>query len=241
MRNISYLIRRAKFLDSRLIVALDLYTDTVDSKSLLIDRLDKLLEKLTNYVAAIKIGLPTILCLGIDELHELLHKYRDYYFIADMKISDVGHIDRILCRYADRMGFDAVISHAIIGLKNGLEVVVDEVHSKGGSVFTVCAMSHPGAEEILNTNFSKMLDVSLKAGVDGFILPATQPKYIQMAREKIGREKIVISPGVVHQGAEVGIAIEYGADFEIIGRGVYLADDPVKAAQTYASKLRWSI
>ncbi len=236
----SYLIERARRINTRLILALDIHpldlsTNMRESVFRIVDRL---LSKLTDYVAGVKIGLPAILGLGLDSIRELISRYREYYYIADLKIADIGYIAGILCKYAYQSGFDAVVSHSIIGLKNALERVTESMHNVGGGVYAVVAMSHEGAKEVLNRNFDILLQICLKANVDGFILPATQPKYISKARA-ICKDKIILSPGVIYQGAKVGTAVRYGADFEIIGRGIYAADDPVKSAMEYASKLRW--
>lgn len=235
MKNISELLDRGRKINSRLILAIDLHSFEND----LYGEIDLLMSKLKKYVVAIKIGLPTIISLGVDKLRELLHNYSEYYFIADMKIADVGHINRILCRYASYMGFDAVISHSIIGFEGGLKEVVEEIHGNGGAVFALCSMTHPGAQDIYNKNFELMLNISIKAGVDGFVLPATQPDYINKTRRVVGNSKVIISPGVIFQGAKIGTAISYGADFEIIGRAIYKAKDPVKVAEEYRSVLGW--
>lgn len=240
-RNIKWLLERAKKINSRLILALDLYAEPRTlRRNDVKDQADSLLSRLCSYVVAVKIGWPTILTLGVDEIKDLIDKHREFYYIADMKIADVGHVNRVLCKYADYMGFDAVIVHAIIGRVGGLDDVVSEVHEKGGAVFALCAMSHRGAEDALNRNFRDLLKLSINANVDGFVLPATQPYYIAEARKIIGYDKVIISPGVIAQGACIGDAIKHGSDFEIIGRGIYASKDPIKSAKEFASKLKWS-
>jgi len=238
-RGISWLIDRARRINSRLILALDVCRRSGVSPRDVRVAVENLLDGLRDYVVGVKIGLPTILSLGMDSIREILECYRDYYFIADLKIADVGHIVRTLCSYTDYMGFDAVIVHAVIGRCGGLDEAVNEVHSRGGAVFSVCAMSHRGAEEVLNRNFSTLVKLSMDAGVDGFILPATMPEYITRARRIIGGSKIILSPGVIAQGASIGSAIKYGADFEIIGRGIYAASNPIEKAREYSQKLKW--
>ncbi len=238
-RSIKYLIGRAEELNSRLVLALDLIPSLGTPKEVLRGRVEGLLRGLRDYVVAVKVGVPTILALGVEVVREVTDGFREYYFIADMKVADVGHINRALCTYADMMGFDAVIAHAVIGRRGGLDEVIDEVRRRGGAVFALCAMSHEGAEEVLNRNFNALLKLSTEAGVDGYVLPATKPHYIRRAREVVGGGKVIISPGVVAQGARVGTAIAYGADFEIIGRGIYASEDPVGRAREFASRLRW--
>ena len=236
------LITRAEKINSRLILALDVYSSELGDSCRfdIFRKADELLSALKSYVVGVKIGLPTTLYLGLDKVKELIDSHREYFFIADFKLADIGYIDKILCRFANSVGFDGIIAHSSIGYEGGLKEIVNEVHRWGGAVFAVVAMSHKGAEEFLNRHFLSLLNISLKAGVDGFILPATMPKYISSVRRRVGREKVILSPGVVKQGAKVGAAVRRGADFEIIGRGIYASEDPVGKAREYSSILRWS-
>jgi len=241
-RGRSYLLARAREIDSRLVLALDMHPGgpAGSERGSALEWARGLLSSLTDYVVAVKIGLPTLMFLGVEGVSRLVRSCPDYFYIADMKIADIGYIARLLGRIACDAGFDAVIAHAIVGREDGLCELVDEMHGRGGCVFSVVAMSHRGAEEVLNRNFEDLLRVSVESGVDGFILPATMPRYIAMARERVGRSAIILSPGVVKQGAAVGSAVRAGADFEIIGRGIYASGDPVSSAKRYASVLRWS-
>jgi len=224
--------------NSRIILALDLYAERRDEKELVSAKISRILSNLKDYIAGVKIGLPTLLTLGLENVEKIISKHRDeLFFIADMKIADIGYVSRVLVRKASETGFDAVISHAIMG-QWVLKEIVDEARKSNVGVLTVCAMSHMGANESINTLFRKNLEFSLKVGVDGFILPATMPEYIREARAKT-KEHLIASPGVGVQGAKPGAAVEAGADFEIIGRSIYLASDPVKAARNYDERLRW--
>jgi len=231
-------LRIGKEKNSRIILALDLYAERKDEKELVRVKISRILNDLKDYIAGVKIGLPTLLTLGLENVGRIISEYRDeLFFIADMKIADIDYVSKVLVKKASETGFDAVISHAIIG-QWVLKEIVDEARKNNVGILTVCAMSYRGANESINTLFRNNLEFSLKVGVDGFILPATMPKYIREARAKT-KKHLIASPGVGVQGAKPGIAIEAGADFEIIGRSIYLASDPVKAARNYVERLRW--
>jgi orotidine-5'-phosphate decarboxylase len=199
----------------------------------------KLLNLLRNKVSGVKIGWPTILSLGEEGVYRLLNEY-DWptFFIADIKLADVGHVNRILVQHIADMGFDALIAHSFVGGSSALEDVVEEAMEYGLGVLSLVAMSHPGGEEVLNRNFEYLLNLSMRLDVDGIIVPATMPKYISSARE-MGFENLIFCPGVGYQGAVPGSAVESGADFEIIGRLIYRDEHPDRIVNRLLESLRW--
>lgn len=233
-------LERGAHVDSRIVLALDLHcTLSIGCYHKLFRQILSILNSLRDLVAGVKIGLPTILTLGEEAVYRLLREYDwDYFFIADLKLADVGHVNRILVGHMAEIGFDAVICHSIIGGENGLDEAVSAARKYGVGILSVVAMSHPGAEEFLNRGFENNLRLSIDLGVDGFILPATMPKYIRRVREN-GYNGLIFSPGVGAQGAEPGSAVSFGADFEIIGRAIYLSNDPVSTVESLLGRLRW--
>ena len=211
---------------------------------LALDRVEltrKVLDKVSKFIAAVKLGLPVMLRLGESKVKELIEYIKSYnlYVLGDMKIADIGYVSRLMVNYASNVGFDGIIAHAFIGYEDGLKDLVEEAHSTGIEVYTVCSMSHKGAEEVINRSLDLLVDISLKANVEGFILPATMPKYISHVRRRVGRSKLILSPGVGAQGAKPGSAIGYGADFEIIGRLIYNSSNPEEVASSIWGVLRW--
>ncbi len=235
---VSKALKIASRKNSRLILAVDLYAEHREHRFKIADKLEKLLSSVEEYVAGVKIGLPTILSLTPDAVKELItNKAWNCFFIADMKVADIGYVSSFLVKEAAFMGFNAIIAHAVIGY-DAVKTIVDEAKRNGLGFLTVCAMTHKGADEAINKLFNENINTSLKAGVDGLILPATRPQLIKEARS-LAKDKIIVSPGVGVQGAEPGAAVSAGADFEIIGRSIYLAKDPKKSAEFFAKKLRW--
>jgi orotidine-5'-phosphate decarboxylase len=51
-------------------------------------------------------------------------------------------------------------------------------------------------------------------------------------------ELVIISPGVKAQGARPGDAIRAGADFEIVGRGIYASAEPRRSAAEIAEEIK---
>ena len=69
------------------------------------------------------------------------------------------------------------------------------------------------------------------------IAPATRPERVTFIKGLVGDLK-VLSPGVGAQGGSAAQAISAGADYVIVGRSIYQADDPKKAAENIASEIR---
>lgn len=188
----------------------------------------KLLLELRGFVPGVKLGLPIMVGLGPDEVESIVSlNRRRYFFIFDLKMADIGHINRLVAEQLFWLGFDAVIVHAAIGSEEGIDRVVKLAEEMGRGVLAVCAMSHPGAGEHLNRNFAKLLSIAASAGVDGFVLPATRPRLITRARRAYP-SKLIFSPGVGIQGGRFGSALSAGADFEIVGRSIAQAPSPTR-------------
>jgi len=192
--------------------------------------LKNLLSEAKEFVSGIKIGLPYLLTHGMMYVKEMIKPFiDDYFFIADLKLADIGFVCKLLLEKTHLMGFDAVISHGFIGLQDALAEIKKKTDELGLFLFIVAAMSHRGAEDILNKNIMKILEISKILGIEGFVAPATMPNYIKVIRKELGDRVIIISPGVSTQGASVGDALKAGANFEIIGRKIILSENPLES------------
>lgn len=231
-------LRRAT--DSKLVLAFDLGANPYKLKrpgERLRERLQvyirahEVLSELEGLIAGAKIGLPLILGAGPDLVEELIRSFRSgCFFICDSKMADIGYVNRLVAEQVFEMGFDGLIAHAAIGVGEGLDEVVRVASEMDRGVLALCAMSHRGAEDHLNRHFDALLDLAMRAGTDGLVLPASRPDCIARAR-RLQPEALIFSPGVGAQGAPFGSAISAGADFEIVGRALYGAPDPAARAR----------
>ncbi len=231
---------RAKRVRSRIVFALDPSINPYKSKrhderskerSEVQSGVHSLLSELEETIAGVKLGLPAILALGPDKIEGIIDSFKGkYFFICDSKMADIGYVNRLVAGQIFGLGFDALIIHAFIGAKGGIDKVVELAGEMDRGVLALCAMTHPGAEECLNKNLDTLLALAASAGVDGFVLPATFPHLITLAREKYP-QAMIVSPGVGVQGAPFGSAIAVGADFEIIGRTIAGAPSPAQKAR----------
>jgi len=150
--------------------------------------------------------------------------------IADFKVADIPVISKTICELAVKNGADYVIVHGFVG-----EDVIREC-SKAAKIFVVAEMSHGGAETFMKENAKEITGLAARYAF-GIVAPATRLQSITKLK-KIAGDLVIISPGVKTQGGEPGSAIKAGADFEIIGRGIYLAKDRREAARGLTIKAK---
>jgi len=212
---------------SRIIIA-------VDRK--ITDKLVKIISSVSDIIIGAKIGLVTFLENGPEEIKHFIStlKEKNLYALADLKLADISHVMIKICEKLHTIGFDGIIAHAFVGRKGALEQLVKVVRKYSLDIFLVIAMSHPGAEEILNTNFEKMLSLTKTLHATGVIVPATMPYYISKAREYLGKQFYLLSPGIGAQGASPGSALKHGADAEIIGRAILNSPNPIETTRKIA-------
>lgn len=204
---------------NRLILALD-----VKSRA----RALKVCRETREFIDAIKVGYPLVLTTGLRFIKEL-KKFKKPV-IADFKVADIPYISVEICELAVENGADYVIVHGFAGED------VMKACSAVADIFVVVEMSHPGSKDFISKESDKIAKTASKYAY-GIVAPATRPERVKRIREIVG-DLVIISPGVKAQGAEVGSAINAGADFEIIGRKICDSRNPKKAAQEFADILK---
>ena len=191
----------------------------------------KIVEEVAEYIDAVKINWPLVLSEG-PEMITKLSKYTDV--ICDFKVADIPNTVSLIVSNAVKRGAVAVIVHAFTGddsLKAAVEAAGD------AEIYAVTEMSHPGGKMFTAKHAEEMARLGVECGASGFIAPATRPERIAAIRKIIGDRKI-LSPGVGAQGGSASAAIEAGADYVIVGRAIYKAEDPKAVAKAIADEIR---
>jgi len=174
---------------------------------------------------AIKIGRTLEMQTGKGIIAKI-KEFSDLPLIYDGKIADIPYISRKIAEKAYDAGADAVIVQGFVGSD-----VLNEIVDLGlGDVIAVVEMTHPGSDEYIQPVSEKIAEMVEDIGVDGVVLPATRPERVKKL-VKIVKNTYVISPGIKAQGANPGDAIVNGADYEVVGRAIYEADNPKRAAE----------
>jgi orotidine-5'-phosphate decarboxylase len=211
--------------ESRLIIALDV---TGRDEALTI------VEKLGGTVDAIKVNYPLVLASGLGIIKEIKEFSR---VIADFKVADIPNTNTLICQEAFEAGADAIICQGFVGL-DSVRACVDEAKKYGREAYVVTEMSHPGALDFLQPCALELVDLARSAGADGIIAPATRPERLAEIRRCAGNNMKILSPGVGAQGGDARKAIDAGADFVIVGRSIYNAENPYDAAIRFIEQLR---
>lgn len=201
-----------------LILALDVTNET--------DALE-VASAVSGLVDAVKIGYPLVLGTGLSIVSEL----KTYApVIADFKVADIPNTDRLICEHVFQAGCAAVIVHGFTG-PDSLAECVKTADEFGGSVFVVAEMSHPGGDYFFTDAVSKEIAAAAgKSGAFGIVAPATRPERVRELRAVIGEDMKIISPGVGAQGGSAADTIRAGADWVIVGRSIYNAENPSEEA-----------
>lgn len=181
----------------------------------------EILSKMESEVYGLKIGLPLVLDLGLEKVRNLVKEVNIEEIIVDFKLADIGYVMKSV---VEKMLFaDSFIAHSFIGVKGSLDELKSYLDEKGKGLYLVASMSHSGWN---NSFLPYIKEVIKEINPKGIVIGATKTDLISSFKREFPNIKI-ISPGVGVQGANYGDAICAGADFEIIGRSIYTAKDPV--------------
>ena len=238
-------IRRASETNSsKIVLALDVEgsrREEIAKKS------KRVLQKVGEYICALKINRQLVLSLGlqegVDSIVKLAHQL-SVPTIMDAKLNDIAHTNEFMLRSYIEAGFDAVIASPVAGWEGGLDVVFKLAQSHRKSIILLVYMSNPGADafySLMVSNdgeksrpvFELLTQTAVQWKADGVVVGATKPEIITRVRRLIGPEMIIFSPGVGVQGGNAKKAIAAGADYLIVGRAIWNASDPAVAAKSF--------
>lgn len=211
--------------ENRLILALDV---TDREKAL------EIAEAVKDNIDAVKINYPLVLSCGPDMIDSIT---RWIPVICDFKIADIPNTCRLIAENAFHRGASGVIAHAFSG-EDSLGAIMKVADEHNGLVFSVVELSSPGAVESYAGVTDRLIDISIRAGISGFIAPGTRPDRIRHIREKAGQESVILCPGIGAQGGNGKTALESGANYIIVGRSIYNSEKPGDAAAAIVESLK---
>ncbi len=224
----------------RLIVALD-----VESLA----EAERLLDRLQGVIGAWKIGSQLFTASGPTAL-ELVQKRGGSVFL-DLKFHDIPNTVAGAVREATRLGVRMLTLHASGGtpmLKAAAEAARQAAREFSVkkplclAVTVLTSIDRALLQRELNVPLSveghvlHLAGLAKAAGLDGSIC---SPQEIRAVRNALGRDWVIVTPGVRPAGSEAGdqarvatpeAAIRAGADYLVVGRPITAAPDPKAAA-----------
>jgi orotidine-5'-phosphate decarboxylase len=189
-------------------------------------------DKTERWVSLIKVNYPLVLSSGIEIIGKLA-KFKPV--IADFKIADIPYTSSLISKIAFENEAFAIICHGFAG-SDTLKAVKGVAREYGGEVYVVTELSSPGGEEFLRKASNSIAELARKIGCDGIIAPGTRPDRVKELKE-IAKGLKVICPGIGVQGGDIESLREV-ADYVIVGRSIYQAEDPEKEARKIYEILR---
>jgi orotidine-5'-phosphate decarboxylase len=205
---------------NKIILALDV--NTMESAM-------KIAGKVLDYINTIKIGYPLALAEGLESISSIKEEF-GCNVIADFKVADIPETNSKIADLTFKAGADAVIVHGFVG-NDSVEACLESAEDHGRDVFLLTEMSHPGASRFLKGVSEDIAAMGVEMGIKNYVAPATKLDRLEKIRNIVGKDSFIISPGVGAQGGDAAKTLRF-ADAVIVGRSIYLAEDPENAVKS---------
>jgi len=230
----------------RLIVALDV--DTAEKAILLA-------EKLKNDVRFFKIGFELFSSCGPSIVSQIA-RFGGRIFL-DLKFHDIPNTVSKAAVSVTKLGVFMFNVHGLGGydmMKKTADAVKAEAERlkiEKPKVLAVTvltsmdenALKKVGINDTMNQEVLRLAELAKSAGLDGVV---ASPSEARLIREKLGKDFLIITPGVRPSWAEAGDqkriaspkeAIADGATYIVVGRPITEAKDPAQAARKISEEI----
>lgn len=222
---------------SRIVLALD-FSGPYDKRLV---SAENVLEATKQGIAAVKVNHHLLLPFGLRGVQGIIStcNREGLPLIADLKLNDIESTNLNVADSLLDFGFNAVIANPLVGAQEGLGKVIERIHSRGGGMLLLVYMSHAGAPEGYGLSladgkplYKVFAERARDWGADGVIVSAKSSDKISETREIVGKNCLILSPGVGAQGGDVTTGASSGADFLIVGRSITESDNPARALRS---------
>ena len=211
---------------------------------------EKLLDMLSPHVQVFKVGMELFYSCGTKAI-DLVKKYDKDIFL-DLKFHDISNTVYAASKAAVKFGAYMFNVHASGGLemmKKAVESAEEESERLGISrpkILGVTVLTSIDSEALKKTGINKspeeqvlnLARLAKDAGLDGVV---ASPEEISAIRKAMGKDFLIVTPGVRPEGGDVGDqkriatpkeAFQRGADYIVIGRPITKAKYPVKVLES---------
>ena len=190
------------------------------------DKLISIIKECAHFFSGIKVGNLLLYKYGMGIIKEI-KKFCDLPIICDFKLMDIPDISEEILRLGINNGIDGAMIWGVAGSET-----IQHCLSKFPELMIFILTEYTHTSEIINTSISDRIALEARElGAYGIQAPATKLERIKSLRGIVGNDLTIICCGVGHQGAEYGTAVASGADYEIIGRSIYLSKNPFEIAK----------
>lgn len=212
--------------------------------------LDQAIDSVAPFVTAFKLNTQHFIYrFPTQRIEELVRKIHSHGVpvIADHKLADIGSSNSVaVYRIIERMGFDGITIHPIIGWEDGIDIISEQTKKLNAGLFSVIYMSHLGAKDFYDLEirgkplYDLFLDQALERNLTGIVVGATRTRKLDEISRKILKTKsrpVILTVGYGKQGGDVNeipssvLQLNFLA---FIGRSVlysYLNDTKVSFSQ----------
>lgn len=228
-----------------------LSADRMPNEENVIGKLIEIIEKVENYICAVKIGRQITVKEGINGVKPLIQRVKraGLPIIFDSKLNDVAHTNRIVVYEHYKAGINAEIVSPLPGFEGGLRDIIEMSREWGYGIILLTYMSNPGAKEMFEAEiidphegrlrfYEKIARMAEKWMLDGMIVGATRPRILRHIRNI--NENPIYAVGIGKQGGKIEEAIKNGANYLIIGRSIITSEKPEEIAYKYARE-SWKV
>lgn len=226
-------------MNNRLIVALDFPT---------IEEARECVKEIGPACRFYKIGLELLFAGGQDLVQELLHKGHQVF--VDAKLLDIGATVQKSTANIALMGADFLTLH--VSDSKTLKAAIKGRGDSSLKLLGVTVLTNLEQADLIEQGIEgrspkdlvlHRAKLAFDAGLDGVIASAQEAAAI---RELVGPDFLIVTPGIRPSGAEVGDqarvttpkdAINFGADYIVVGRPITKAEAPQEAAQAIQDEM----
>ncbi len=198
-----------------------------------------LVSKLGGQVCFYKVGLELYAAAGVEFVRELIYQGKDVFL--DLKVYDIPETVKRAVAQVARIGVKFLTAHAVNSVMRAA------VEGRGNSplkLLAVTVLTSVGPEDLAEQGYAGTIGElvalrtrnAMEIGMDGIV---ASPLEAAAVKSIIGKNKILVTPGVRSEGAAKGDqkrvatplqAVRDGADYLVLGRQITRAADPAKEA-----------
>ena len=209
-----------------------------------------LLDKIDDGLNWVKVGLQMFIRWGPAFLNQIAS--RDYRIFLDLKLHDIPNTVASAVRSLAHCPVEMLTLHASGGpeMLEAARKARDKLSSKPKIIAVTVLTSineailgEIGLQGPISKRVHAMGKMAVNAGVDGLVC---SPLELNILRENLGKEPLLITPGIRPSGSEIGDqkrvmtpsdAAQSGSSFIVVGRPILNAVDPYAAATQIRDEL----